>query len=165
MFPGLFNQDNPWYSSWRTSSEVEDAQTIPTDTLFDDDEMSSDPGDHTNGATIPTHSQWDLSLFTHTQLDTAVSINSQRDPSPFSHTQPDATTSITPFEPSRPSKISSRKRVEQVSSMEADPDSCTDPGTPTEGSICTSSNNVITCLLWCLGRIITNTQQVLPRRS
>ena len=41
MFPGLFNQDNPWYSSWHTSSKVEDAQTIPIDTLFDDNEMSS----------------------------------------------------------------------------------------------------------------------------
>ena len=162
MFPGLFNQDNPWYSSWRTSSEVEDAQTIPTDSLFDDNKMSSDPGDHTNGATIPTHSQWDLSPFAHTQPDAAVSVNSQWDPSPFAHTQPDATTSITPFEPGHPSKLSSRKRVERVSSMEADPDSRMDPGTPTEGSVCTSSNDMITCLLRCLGRIITNTRQVSP---
>ena len=107
MFPGLFTEDNPWYSSWRT---VEDAQTIPTDTLFDDnddmssdpgdhpmdtlfdnDDMSSDPGDHTNDTTTPTHPQWD--------------------PFPFSHTQPDAAASITPFEPDPPSKSSSRKHV------------------------------------------------------
>ena len=136
MFPGLFTQDNPWYSSWHTSSEVEDAQTIPTDTLFDDD-MSSDPGDHTNGATTPTHSQWD--------------------PSPCAHTQPDATASITPFEPGQPSKSSSRKRVERDSAVEADPDTSTDPDTPTESSVCTGSNDVINCLLRCLGCINANT--------
>jgi len=136
MFPGFFTQDNPWYSSWGASSEIEDAQTIPTDTLFDDD-MSSDPGDHTNGATTPTHSQGD--------------------PSPFSHTQPDAIALITPFEPSRPSESSSRKCVKRDSSVEAGPDVHTDPG---EDSVCTVSNDVIICLLQCLGCIITDIRQM-----
>ena len=142
MFPRIFTEDNPWYSSWHT---IEDAQTIPTDTLFDDNDMSSDPGDHTNDTTTPTHSQWDLS--------------------PFAHTQPDAAASITPFEPGPPSKSSSRKCVERDSFVEAGPDTHMDLGTSTEDSVCTGSNNMIICLLWCLGCTITNTQQVLPWRS